>query len=79
MDSAAVVVVQFKVGENKEESLVKLADRIVGGRAELPADMLGPWVKSADVDDVPFWQFLSFQKSTAMKGSDGLLGTFSID
>ena len=30
VDSAAVVVVQFKVGENKEESLVKLADRIVG-------------------------------------------------
>lgn len=69
MDSAAVVVVQFKVGENKEESLVKLADRIVGGRAELPADMLGPWVKSADVDDVPI---LAVSLVSEKYGDEGL-------
>ena len=69
VDSAAVVVVQFKVGENKEESLVKLADRIVGGRAELPADMLGPWVKSADVDDVPI---LAVSLVSEKYGDEGL-------
>lgn len=52
-DSGAVLMVQFKVGEEKELSLVKLADRIMSGRGELPTDVVGPWIRSADVDDVP--------------------------
>ena len=52
-DSGALVTVQFKVGENKEASLVKLADRVMGGRNELPPGVIGPFIKSADVDDVP--------------------------
>mgnify|MGYP000104498246 CR=1 FL=1 len=49
VDSAAVVVVQFKVGENKEESLVKLADRIVGGRAACRIDFNNQFaITSAD-------------------------------
>ena len=52
-DSGALVTVQFKVGEEKEASLVKLADRVMGGRNELPPDVIGPFIQSADVDDVP--------------------------
>ena len=51
-DSGALVTVQFKVGENKEASLVKLADRVMGGRDALPPGVIGPFIKSADVDDV---------------------------
>ena len=52
-DSGALVTVQFKVGENKEASLVKLADRVMGGRDALPPGVIGPFIRSADVDDVP--------------------------
>ncbi len=53
VDSGALVTVQFKVGENKEESLVKLSDRIQSGKGQLPREALGPYVISADMDDVP--------------------------
>ncbi len=52
-DSQALVTVQFKVGEDKEASLVKLADRVMSGRNQLPADVVGPFIASADADDVP--------------------------
>ncbi|MDO5531472.1 efflux RND transporter permease subunit [Sutterella sp.] len=52
-DSGAMVMVQFKVGEDKEVSLVKLGDRVVSGIPALPKEAVGPWIKSADVDDVP--------------------------
>ncbi|RLA21795.1 MAG: AcrB/AcrD/AcrF family protein, partial [Gammaproteobacteria bacterium] len=53
MNSMAVVTVQFEVGEDKERSLVKLYDRILGQRDRLPVDALEPVIKSIDVDDVP--------------------------
>ena len=52
-DSSALITVQFKVGEDKEASLVKLADRVMSGRFGLPAEAVGPFIASADVDDVP--------------------------
>lgn len=52
-DSAAVLTVQFEVGEEKEPSLVKLAERLLGGRSALPAEARGPFIRSADADDVP--------------------------
>lgn len=69
VDSAAVAVVQFKVGENKEDSLVKLAERVASARADLPPGALGPWVKSADVDDVPI---LAVSLASATWGEDAL-------
>ena len=36
-DSAAVLSVQFEVGEEKEPSLVKLSERLLGGRGALPS------------------------------------------
>jgi len=53
MNSVAIVMVQFKVGEDKEKSLVKLYDRVLGKRDQLPADASNPLIKSVDVDDVP--------------------------
>jgi len=53
MNSMGVVSVQFKVGQNKEDSLVKLYDRIMSHLDQMPPGTLQPLVKPADVDDVP--------------------------
>ncbi len=53
MNSVGVVVVQFKVGEDKERSLVKLYDCVLGQRDRLPAEAGAPLIRSIDVDDVP--------------------------
>ncbi|MEY8204662.1 MAG: efflux RND transporter permease subunit, partial [Bermanella sp.] len=52
-NSLAVISVQFKVGQDKEKSLVKLYDRILGKRDQLPLEASTPLVRSVDVDDVP--------------------------
>jgi len=53
VNSLAIVTVQFEVGEDKEKSLVKLYDRVLGKRDQLPKDAANPLIKSVDVDDVP--------------------------
>ncbi len=53
MNSMGVVSVQFKVGQPKEDSLVKLYDRIMSNIDHMPAGTLQPLVKPVDVDDVP--------------------------
>jgi len=53
MDSMGVVTVMFKVGEDKEVSLVKLYDRIMHNLDRLPAGASQPLIKPMDVDDVP--------------------------
>jgi len=53
LDSQAVVTVMFKVGEDKETSLVKLYDRIMHNLDRLPVGASQPLVKPMDVDDVP--------------------------
>jgi len=53
MNSLAIVTVQFKVGEDKELSLVKLYDRVMGKWHRITKDASEPLVKSIDVDDVP--------------------------
>ena len=62
-DSQVTVTVQFKVGEDKEASLVKLADRIMSGRNQLPQEVVGPFIASADVDDVPVLALTFFSKT----------------
>lgn len=52
-NSVGVITVQFKPGQPKEESLVKLYDRVLASQAVLPADASTPHVRSLDVDDVP--------------------------
>lgn len=53
MDSLGVVSVQFYVGENKEDALVKLYDRIMSNLDRMPPGTQQPLVKPVDVDDVP--------------------------
>ncbi len=53
MNSMGVVSVQFKVGENKEASLVRLYDRIMSNLDHMPPGTLRPLIKPADIDDVP--------------------------
>lgn len=53
MNSMGVLMVQFKVGEDKEQSLVKLYDRVLGQRDRLPLGAMEPLIRSVDVDDVP--------------------------
>ena len=51
-DSVARLTVRYKVGEQKEESLTKLYDRIGSGRHLLPPGASAPMIISADADDV---------------------------
>jgi len=53
MNSVGILSVQFKVGQDKEKSLVKLYDRILGQRDRLPPGAGDPLIVSVDVDDVP--------------------------
>ncbi len=52
-NSVARFTVQFEVGEDQEESLVKLHDRLAEVRPLLPADAGAPIIRSMNVDDVP--------------------------
>ncbi|UCV23630.1 efflux RND transporter permease subunit [Ferribacterium limneticum] len=53
LNSMGILTVQFKVGENKEKSLVKLYDRVLGQRHRLPPEAGEPVIRTVDVDDVP--------------------------
>ncbi|MDQ6990165.1 MAG: efflux RND transporter permease subunit [Mariprofundaceae bacterium] len=53
MNEMGVVTVMFKVGADKETSLVKLYDRIMHNLDRLPAGASQPMIKPMDVDDVP--------------------------
>lgn len=53
LDSLGVVSVQFKVGEGREESLVKLYNQIMSNVDRIPPGARQPLVKPADVDEVP--------------------------
>lgn len=50
----SMVTVRFKVGENIEESLVKIHHKMSIIKNELPQNIQGPVVKSFSIDDVPF-------------------------
>jgi len=65
MDSMGVVSVQFYVGQNKEDSLVKLYDRIMSNLDRMPPGTRQPLVKPVDVDDVPI---LTISLSSATLG-----------
>ncbi|MDH5632463.1 MAG: efflux RND transporter permease subunit [Gammaproteobacteria bacterium] len=53
MDSVGVVSAQFYVGENMEDSLVKLYDRIMSNLDRMPPGTQQPLIKPVDVNDVP--------------------------
>ncbi len=53
INSLSIVTVQFFVGEDKEDSLVKLYDKIMSNLDIRPESASQPLVKPIDVDDVP--------------------------
>nr|CRH07096.1 putative Acriflavin resistance protein [Candidatus Magnetococcus massalia] len=53
MRGQAMVTVQFEVGEDMEESLVKLYDRLQSNMDKIPPGVPQPLVKPKAVDDVP--------------------------
>jgi multidrug efflux pump subunit AcrB len=48
-----LVTVQFKVGENQEDSLVKLYNQLMQNWDRIPPGAMEPIVKPINVDDVP--------------------------
>jgi multidrug efflux pump subunit AcrB len=48
-----VITVRYKVGENMEESLVKLYNKVMSNRALLPPGAVEPLVVAKSIDDVP--------------------------
>ena len=52
-NSVGVVEVQFKVGQPKEASLIRLYDRVMSNLSVLPKDAGTPQIRSIDADDVP--------------------------
>lgn len=70
-NDVGVVTVQFKVGENQEDSLVKLYSQLMHNRDRIPPDTLEPLVRPINVDDVPIMTLtLSSQRLDAMQLRD---------
>lgn len=70
-NDVGVVTVQFKVGENQEDSLVKLYSQLMHNRDKIPPDTLEPLVRPINVDDVPIMTLaLSSQRLDAMQLRD---------
>jgi len=53
MNSVGVVAVQFKAGEDKEQTLVRLYNRIFSNLHRMPQGASAPLVQALDVDDMP--------------------------
>lgn len=53
MNSQGIVTVQFEVGQDKEDAIVRLYDRVMSNMDSLPPGTKQPLIKSVDVDDVP--------------------------
>lgn len=53
MNGQAMLVVQFYVGENSEDSYVKLYDELMKHRDMFPQGVYQPMVKTRSIDDVP--------------------------
>jgi multidrug efflux pump subunit AcrB len=53
MNGYSMMVVQFYVGENSEDSYVKLYDELMKNRTMFPEGVMQPIVKTRSIDDVP--------------------------
>lgn len=53
MNGYSMMVVQFYVGENSEDSYVKLYDELMKHRHIFPEGVMQPMVKTRSIDDVP--------------------------
>ncbi|MFY7652525.1 MAG: efflux RND transporter permease subunit, partial [Chitinophagaceae bacterium] len=57
MQSGAMLIVQFYVGEDIERSMVKLYDEIMKNMDKMPQGVTMPLIKSRAIDDVPVLGF----------------------
>lgn len=53
MMGLAKVLVEFEVGENKDDALVRLYDHVLRNRHRLPPGSNEPSIQAIDIDDVP--------------------------
>jgi multidrug efflux pump subunit AcrB len=52
-----MAVVRFKVGENEEDALVRLNEKLHANADRIPPGAIGPMVKPRSIDDVPVLAF----------------------
>ena len=53
MNSAGMVTVRFKIGQDKVRSMAKLCDRVMQNMNKLPKGVMPPLIKPVDIDEVP--------------------------
>jgi multidrug efflux pump subunit AcrB len=51
----AVITVRFRVGEDREESLLEIYSKLYANVDRIPQSVLGWVVKPIEIDDVPIW------------------------
>jgi len=65
---ANLTIVRFKVGEDQEDSLVKLYNKLMSHYDHLPPGVSQPLVKPRSIDDVPILSLTLFSASPAYSG-----------
>jgi len=65
---ANLTIVRFKVGENQEDSLVKLYNKLMSHYDELPPGVSEPLVKPRSIDDVPILSLTLWSRNPAYSG-----------
>ncbi|MEW5839167.1 MAG: efflux RND transporter permease subunit [Pseudomonadota bacterium] len=70
-DDVGVVTVQFKVGQDQEDSLVKLYNQLMQNMDRIPPGAMQPIVKPINVDDVPIMT-IALAASPAASDAQGL-------
>ena len=68
----SIVTVRFYVGEDREDSLIKLYNKIYSSADEIPSDVSGWVVKPVEVDDVPIVNVTLWSDRTDLYGDHQL-------
>jgi multidrug efflux pump subunit AcrB len=64
MPNAAVVNLVYKIGQNREDSNLKLYDKIMQNMDEMPKDIMQPIIKPFDIDiSIPIVDIAFYQKN----------------
>lgn len=67
-DSVGIVQVQYYIGENKEESNLKLYDQVMRNMDLLPKGAIQPMIKTMDIDtDIPIATIAFYTKNNTTK------------
>jgi multidrug efflux pump subunit AcrB len=63
MPNMAMLIVRFYVGEDAEESIVKLYNEIMRNMDKMPKGVSMPFVKTKSIDDVPIVSLTLWSKN----------------